>query len=278
MKKKVTTTTTTTVVEEEIITNDKSGVLDMVIAFDTTGSMGAYIEDVKKHVKDLIPNLLNTNPDLQLGIVAFGDYCDMQSYNNFGKAYQVINLTRNENDLIKFVQTAENTSGGDGDEFYELVLHKILNETNWRENSKKSILLIADAHPHEVGYTYGTVCPSNQIDWREEAKLAASMQVQIDTLSLYNYGEDWYKELSAMTNGIYSKFKTSSKTSDFIKAATYSRGGDNTASYMTDLYVTSVTCGDSELADVTRAYAVRNSTADKDMKTFDCSISSKFSE
>ena len=87
MKKKVTTTTTTTVVEEEIITNDKSGILDMVIAFDTTGSMAAYIEDVKKHVKDLIPNLLNTNPDLQLGIVAFGDYCDMQSYNNFGKAY-----------------------------------------------------------------------------------------------------------------------------------------------------------------------------------------------
>lgn len=32
------------------------GMLDMVIAFDTTGSMCAYIEAVKLQVKELIPN------------------------------------------------------------------------------------------------------------------------------------------------------------------------------------------------------------------------------
>lgn len=35
----------------------KQGVLDMVIAFDTTGSMAAYIEDVRKQVAELIPRL-----------------------------------------------------------------------------------------------------------------------------------------------------------------------------------------------------------------------------
>lgn len=33
------------------------GMLDMVIAFDTTGSMSAYINAVKTHVKELVPKL-----------------------------------------------------------------------------------------------------------------------------------------------------------------------------------------------------------------------------
>lgn len=70
------------------------GMLDMVIAFDTTGSMSAYINAVKTHVKELVPKLFSSNPDLRIGIVAFGDYCDMKSKDNFGKAYQVLNLLR----------------------------------------------------------------------------------------------------------------------------------------------------------------------------------------
>lgn len=46
------------------------GMLDMVIAFDTTGSMSAYINAVKNHVKELVPKLFGSNPDLRIGIVA----------------------------------------------------------------------------------------------------------------------------------------------------------------------------------------------------------------
>lgn len=73
------------------------GMLDMVIAFDTTGSMSAYINAVKTHVKELVPKLFSSNPDLRIGIVAFGDYCDMKSKDNFGEAYQVLDLTNDEN-------------------------------------------------------------------------------------------------------------------------------------------------------------------------------------
>lgn len=128
--------------------------LDMVIAFDTTGSMNAYIKAVKLQVKELIPKLFKQNPDLRIGIVAFGDYCDMPSKDRFGKAYQVCELTDNENRLIEFITKAQSTSGGDSDEFYELVIKKIVEETNWREGSTKAVLLIADAEPHRVGYSY----------------------------------------------------------------------------------------------------------------------------
>ena len=77
--------------------------LDMVIAFDTTGSMADYIDAVRKHCTDLVPKLLAANPDMRIGIVAFGDYCDMSSKDNFGKAYQVLPLTNNEKKIINFI-------------------------------------------------------------------------------------------------------------------------------------------------------------------------------
>ena len=158
---------------DDKVTPKGKGKLDMVIAFDTTGSMAAYIDDVRHQVAEMIPRIFKDNEDLRLGIVAFGDYCDMVNRDSFGDAYQCIPLTDNENDIIKFVKESKDTSGGDGDEFYEMVLKKIIDESPWREDSSKAILLIADADPHEVGYTYRDYVVGNQIDWRIEAKKAA---------------------------------------------------------------------------------------------------------
>lgn len=231
MKTKVTTETTTEVKvnlesEESMTLDDKvtpkgMGKLDMVIAFDTTGSMAAYIDDVRQQVSEMIPRIFKDNEDLRLGIVAFGDYCDMNSRDDFGDAYQCIPLTDNENDIIKFVKESKNTSGGDGDEFYELVLKKIIDESPWREDSSKAILLIADADPHEIGYTYHDYVVGNQIDWEIEARKAADMKIKIDTVSIC--GRPWYKELSAMTNGISVPFKSSGKTGTMIETATTAR-------------------------------------------------------
>lgn len=228
METKVTTETTVKVNIEpedgqnmEKVTPKGLGKLDMVIAFDTTGSMAAYIEDVRHQVADMIPRLFKDNEDLRLGIVAFGDYCDMVNPTTFGDAYQCVPLTSNENDIIKFVKESKDTSGGDGDEFYELVLKKIIDESPWREDASKAILLIADADPHEIGYTYENFVVGNQIDWRAEAKKAARMKIKIDTVSIC--GRPWYKELSAMTNGISVPFKSSGKTGTMIETATTAR-------------------------------------------------------
>ncbi len=203
------------------VTPKGQGKLDMVIAFDTTGSMAAYIDDVRRQVADMIPRLFKDNEDLRLGIVAFGDYCDMVDRNTFGNAYQCVPLTDNENDIIKFVRESKDTSGGDGDEFYELVIKKIVEESPWREGSSRAILLIADAAPHEVGYSYDNYVINNQIDWRKEARKAANKKIRIDTVSIA--GLRWYKELSAMTNGISVPFHSSGKTGSMIETATTAR-------------------------------------------------------
>lgn len=169
---------------KESTTTSSDGMLDMVIAFDTTGSMESYINAVKEHVKTLIPKLFKQNPNLRIGIVAFGDYYDMPSKDEFDRAYQVCELTDDENKLMKFIINAKNTSGGDSDEFYELVIKKIVEETNWREGSTKAVLLIADADPHKIGYSYRDRVVNNQIDWREEAKKAAEKGIKFDTLTI----------------------------------------------------------------------------------------------
>jgi hypothetical protein len=228
------TKTTTITTEEKTTINEKTqkpfdkvspqkiGVLDMVIAFDTTGSMAAYIEAVRKEVAELVPRLFKDNEDLRLGIVAFGDYCDMNNAQDFGDAYQCLIPSNNENDIIKFIRESKDTSGGDGDEFYELVIKKIVEETPWREGSTRAILLISDAEPHPLGYTYKDYVVGNQIDWRKEASKAAEMKIKIDTVTITD--NPWYKELSKMTNGISVPFASGHKTARLVETATMARG------------------------------------------------------
>ena len=206
----------------EGVAPENIGKLDMVIAFDTTGSMAAYIGAVRKEVSELVPRLFKHNEDLRLGIVAFGDYCDMKNAKEFGNAYQCLMPTDDENNIIKFIKESKDTSGGDGDEFYELVIKKVVEETPWREGATKVLLLISDACPHPLGYTYQDYVVGNQIDWRKEAEKAALMGIKIDTVSIT--GAPWYKELSDMTNGINTLFQTSCKTARLVEAATLARG------------------------------------------------------
>jgi hypothetical protein len=225
------------------------GVLDMVIAFDTTGSMAAYIDAVRKEVADLVPRLFKDNENLRLGIVAFGDYCDMVSATEFGDAYQCLMPTDNENDIIKFIRESHDTNGGDGDEFYELVIKKIVEETPWRDDATKAILLISDAEPHPLGYTYEDFVVGNQIDWRKEAQKAASKMIKIDTVTITD--APWYKELSRMTNGVSVPFESGHKTARLVEAATMSRGSV-TARMKFDMLAKE--CDDEELAAVYHSY------------------------
>ena len=218
----------------EEVAPENIGKLDMVIAFDTTGSMASYIEAVRKEVSELVPRLFKDNEDLRLGVVAFGDYCDMKNAQEFGDAYQCLMPTDNENAIIKFINESKNTGGGDGDEFYELVIKKVVEETPWREGATKVLLLISDACPHPLGYTYQDYVVGNQIDWRQEAKKAASLGIKIDTVSIT--GAPWYQELSDMTNGISTLFQSSAKTARLVEAATLARGSKSSRAMFDSMF------------------------------------------
>lgn len=212
-------------ITSKLLKETKQGVLtDIVIAFDTTGSMASYIASVKKSIKTLIPKLFKAIPNLKIKIVAFGDYCDMDGINDFGDAYQEIELTNNQDELIDFIRDAGDTSGGDSDEFYELVIKKITNETTWRD-SNKSVLLIGDSSPHNSNYTHSNIKGKAGISWSDEAKNAASLNIKFDTLQIESYA-NWYKKLSSITNGINLKFKSAKTTDILLEGYILARSGN----------------------------------------------------
>ena len=218
--------------------------LDMVIAFDTTGSMASYIGAVRKRVEEVAENLFKNTTDLRISVVAFGDYCDMANANIFGKAYQCLPLSTSANEVINFIKGAENTYGGDGDEFYELVIKRITEETEWRADAKKSVLLIGDAGPHEVGYSYGYIISKAQIDWKIEAEKSADLGIQWDTFRIHSHTQ-WYQELSKITGGVSLPFSSAENTSDVVEGLAYKRAGA-TAAYST-MAMQAEESGDSEL-------------------------------
>lgn len=231
--------------------NDESSeMLDMVIAFDTTGSMVQYIDTIRSEVISLIPQLFDGNENLRLGIVAFGDYCDSRSAEDLGFAYQCIHPTDDQQALVRFVRDSQNTHGGDTDEFYELVIRKIVNETPWRKNSMRNVLLIADSYPHDIGYSYPPYLLFNNIYWRKEAYIAAERKIKFDTVAICD--QPWMRELSMITSGVISPFKTSGKTSHLLRAAILSRGSSAARSHF-DKY-RSACLADAELKAVYMAY------------------------
>jgi len=234
-------------VSKKATKTSKREMLDYVVAFDTTGSMNSYIADVKKHVEKLIPEMFSQDMDLKMKIVAFGDYCDMNSKNDFGKAYQESEFTDDSNKLINFVKGAKGTGGGDGDEFYELVIKKIVEETPWRDGSKKAVLFIADYDPHKVGYSFGDIVRNSQIDWRKEAKKAADKGIAFDTLAVLGETFDWYKELSKITGGVWLPFQSSGKMHNIFAASAYARGGEKSRATFMSMSATASMSGDSEL-------------------------------
>lgn len=207
--------------ESTKVSSEEAKPTDYVIAFDTTGSMSSYITSVRKHVEETVVKLFQNVPNLRVKIVAFGDYCDMHSKSTFGNAYQTIELTDDQNALVKFIQNAKNTGGGDGDEFYELVIKKINEETSWRDGVR-SVLFIGDDRPHPVGYSYGSIVQRSTIDWKEEAMKARQMGIQYDTLRIHT-SMLWYKELSDITGGACIDFRNASKVSNIVEASTYAR-------------------------------------------------------
>lgn len=163
-----------------IIGNTKTKkTLDLVISFDTTGSMRGCIADVRSRVTTFCEKLFTEIKSLRIGLVAHGDYCDGKDW------YRQVDLTNDKNLIRGFIQTAPNTGGGDIEEAYEEVLKRV-QSMKWRKNAQKIFILIGDAPPHErthVGYKHVT-------DWRHELiKLRDYVGVQVFPIQAEMYHE-----------------------------------------------------------------------------------------
>lgn len=192
--------------------------LDIVIAFDLTGSMSAYRDAVRKVSKQFVEELFDKIPNLNMEIVGFGDYCDGKDM------FQTSGLTNDKNSLISFINTCKNTYGGDGDEFYEYVIQQVVRNTKWRSNSNKVFVLLGDADPHNVGYRYNN--KTHNVSWYDEVQNAVASNVNIHTVYVDTgcNAKSFYKSVADTTGGAFLEFKHIDKLPSILQGIAYSKG------------------------------------------------------
>jgi hypothetical protein len=125
--------------------------LDLMLVIDTTGSMGDELEYLKVELEAILDTISddNTQLDIQVGLVVYRDY---------GDAYLVRDFEFTDKDSLQdTLSEQEHSGGGDFPEAMDVALETALAH-EWRENSTKIMLLVADAPPHQedISATWGS--------------------------------------------------------------------------------------------------------------------------
>ena len=118
--------------------------LDLVLAIDTTGSMGGVINDVKANVAQLIATLRAGGGIVRVGIVAYRDSRDEYVVRPFPLTVLDAAGTAALNGFVASLRAA---GGGDWPEKLDAALDTATSMT-WRGDVPASIVVIADAPAH----------------------------------------------------------------------------------------------------------------------------------
>lgn len=196
-----------------------NGPMEIVLSFDTTGSMSGCLNEVRGRVSDMVQRLQADIPGIKMALFAHGDYCDSHNY-----VTKYVDFTDNVVELVDFAQNVKSTGGGDSDECYELVLYEVRTKLSWTPGSQRALVLIGDCNPHEPSY------PQNKLklDWRKEADALGKIGVRIYSVQCHNYGADkFYKDIAKRTDGRYLKLSDFKNVFDLLMSVCYKEKGDD---------------------------------------------------
>lgn len=207
--------------------------IDLVISFDTTGSMYPCLTQVRRYVDDLCKEMFKSVPGIRIGIIAHGDYCDVRST----YVTKLMDLTHDQKKICDFIKTVPPTGGGDAPECYELVLHEARTKMSWSAGKSKIVLMIGDDVPHHEEYDharYGYKGP--KVDWKNEAGLLSEAGISVYAVhampSCRRHSKSFYQEVSRLTGGIYIPLDQFAIVSDMIMAvALKQEGGEALAQF-----------------------------------------------
>lgn len=117
--------------------------LDIVICFDSTGSMGGEISVVKNKIQRIGSTLLKMIPKTRISICTYRDRSQYEEYVVKGTP-----LTNNLNEVISFLDKIDAGGGGDTPEAVLDGMKWAVNNNTFRRRARKVILVFGDAPPH----------------------------------------------------------------------------------------------------------------------------------
>ncbi|HEY3446591.1 MAG TPA: VIT domain-containing protein [Myxococcales bacterium] len=184
------------------------GELDLVFLVDETGSMGAYIAQVKQRLLEII-DAVKAAPlckSLRLGLVSYRDHAPQDS--TF--ASRVVPLTEDLDSVRKGVQRMEASGGGDGPESVTDGLYDLV-RLDWRAKAARVVVWVGDAPPHGVepaGDAFPQGCPCGH-HWYAQAECCREMGISIYAVGClpglrgFVGAEDVFKTVAQATRGLY---------------------------------------------------------------------------
>lgn len=192
--------------------------LQLLIIFDTTGSMYSCLLRVRRYIDDLCGKLFGKLGNVQIAIMAVGDYCDARStYVTVGTK-----LTTNAKTISTFVNNVSATHGGDLAEAYELALHEGL-KLDWDSNPNtiKLAVLIADDVPHRIGEMNSGRRVEH--DWEEVIDRYVDRGIKIAAVQCLgnSYARGFYRSLAQVTSGYYLQLGQFGELEDLILGLCY---------------------------------------------------------
>ncbi|MBA2287782.1 MAG: VWA domain-containing protein [Ktedonobacteraceae bacterium] len=191
--------------------------IDVVISFDTTGSMSSVLAQVRHKIKQTVERLMGELPDIRIGIIVHGDYCDADST----YVTRHLDLTQDTVSITDFVEHTPATGGGDAPECYELVLHEA-QELAWRPDAKRVLVMIGDAVPHEPEDN------PQHLNWRTEVAALADRGISIYAVqALKNRSAmAFYREMAATSSGCHLSLGQFSEITAMLIAICYRQHTD----------------------------------------------------
>lgn len=134
--------------------------LDVVICFDSTGSMGGEIDEVKAQIRQIGTVLFTLVPKARIGLCTYRDTTD--SY-----VVKGVPLTGNIQELEAFLDKVEAGGGGDLPEAVDEGMYWSTTKNQFRPNSRKVLLIFGDAPPHPDRQK---ACVSMALDFKRQMK------------------------------------------------------------------------------------------------------------
>lgn len=116
---------------------------DLLLAIDTTGSMGDEMTYLKAELRSILDALKRSHPglDIRLGLVAYKDEGDIYVTRTYP-------FTPSLTQMQASLAAHHADGGGDYPEAMDQALVRAVG-LDWREDAVKSLLLVADAPPHD---------------------------------------------------------------------------------------------------------------------------------
>jgi hypothetical protein len=163
---------------------------DLMLAIDTTGSMGDEIDYLKSELRAILDDIRRTHPglDIRLGLVAYRDLGDIYVTRTYPFTADLDSMQAN-------LRAQYADGGGDYPEAMDLALARAVGQ-DWRPDAVKSLLLVADAPPHDENIGKA---------WRA-AEAARARRIQIVPVAASGVGDSAEYVMRAMAAVTQSRY------------------------------------------------------------------------